>query len=215
MFMTGAERARDLRDSAASVVETAFKLGLDDRPSTSELEEIVLKRYFMYGLAPDGAFDMRKPFQHPVYPRYLRTTMFGSNIYSRQIISKNWQTIFRSSDPSKPHELEVTKGMLCMATAAICSILQRASSGRSSNFPSHDHPSVWQGALRVLENLEKVNPPVYHILMHDLYVQSSGATGASRHGLTTQQVFDSVDWASLATAKVDPVTRKIITESES
>ncbi|KAJ4464110.1 hypothetical protein C8J55DRAFT_567073 [Lentinula edodes] len=131
--------------------------------------------------------------------------MFGNNLYSGVVTANHAQFVL--SIKTKPSELEVTKGMVAIATAGIHAMLQDHANGQSrgkaASFPLPKTPGIWSSALSVLNNIERVNLPLYHKIMHELYLEALGAVPLNKGGVTQENVFDTINWAALAAIDVD------------
>ncbi|KAH7867631.1 uncharacterized protein C8R40DRAFT_1075460 [Lentinula edodes] len=197
----GNERAKELKGSGLSaVVVNAY--GLNNFGGTMTAAQIILTKHFMYGLDLNGNFDNLKPFQHPAYIAYIQGTFFGTGLYGTVI--RGCQGRFTSSNQSKPLELELTKGMVALATAGIHALLNDYSrGGRPASFPATESAAIWRTAICTLENIERVNRALYHKIMHELYMATSGALPLAQHGWSQQQILDTTDWAALAAVNVD------------
>ncbi|KAJ3924415.1 MAG: hypothetical protein NXY57DRAFT_969946, partial [Lentinula lateritia] len=137
----GNERAKELKGPGLNtVVVNAY--GFTGLSGPSAAQRIILTRHFMYGLDSRGNFDDTKPFQHKAYADYIRTVMFGNNLYSGVVAANHAR--FVSSIKTKPSELEVTKGMVAIATAGIHAMLQDYANGQSrgkaASFPLPETP---------------------------------------------------------------------------
>ncbi|THV05938.1 hypothetical protein K435DRAFT_960758 [Dendrothele bispora CBS 962.96] len=190
----GIERSQ-LKTMQVATVLTAFGFG-DSAAGPKQASLLVLSRNYTYPETEAGGYDHRKPFEHPVIGKYIRSMFFGSTLYSG-IIADN-RDHFTSSIPQKPDELELPKSIVALATAAIHAVLQDYARGCKDNFPTKELEGIWQTAIRILTNLENVNRTRYHKLMHQLYIDTSGALPLAQHGMTNQQIYDTVDWTALA-----------------
>ncbi|THU86378.1 hypothetical protein K435DRAFT_868356 [Dendrothele bispora CBS 962.96] len=122
---------------------------------------------------------------------------FGTTLYSGVVndIKNTFTSSVGAGD--KANELELPKAMVALATAAIHAVLQDFAKGTKEDFPTKELDGVWNTALHILGNLKNVNPNRYHRLMHDLYCRSAGGLALATHGLSNQQIFDTVDWSAL------------------
>ncbi|KAJ3915638.1 hypothetical protein F5877DRAFT_69723 [Lentinula edodes] len=212
----GNERARELKGPGLNII-IVNAYGFTGLSGPSAAQQIILTRHFMYGLDSQGNFDDTKPFQHKAYVDYIRAVMFGNNLYSGVVAANH--TRFISSIKAKPLELEVTKGMVAMATAGIHAMLQDYANGQSrgkaASFPLPETPGIWTSALSVLNNIERVNLPLYHKIMHELYLEASGAIPLDKGSMTQENVFDTVNWAALAAIDVDQSNNSAIVSMSS
>ncbi|KAH7876172.1 uncharacterized protein C8R40DRAFT_1169834 [Lentinula edodes] len=197
----GNEWAKELKGIGLSaVVVNAY--GLNNFGGTMTAAQIILTKHFMYGLDPNGNFNNLKPFQHRAYIAYVQGTFFGTGLYGTVI--RGCQGRFTSSNQSKPLELELTKGMVALATAGIHALLNDYSrGGHPASFPATESAAIWRTAISTLENIERVNRVLYHKIMHELYMATPGALPLAQHGWSQQQILDTTDWAALAADNVD------------
>ncbi|THU99295.1 hypothetical protein K435DRAFT_503034 [Dendrothele bispora CBS 962.96] len=203
-YRIGAERSKELKRSSDAVLSAFGLLNLTD-PESGQMvaHKLILEVDFMYANSSvEGEYDYTKPFQNPAYIPYIRATFFGNNLYSRIIARSDHAKIFRSSNEKKPKELEIPKSMVALATAGIHAILQDYYRGSVSAFPDNVHPGVYTTAINVMNNFEAKNRPLYHKIMHEMYIKTSGAAAMSGR-MTNEQMYNKVDWSALAAIQVD------------
>ncbi|KAH7872868.1 uncharacterized protein C8R40DRAFT_1116028 [Lentinula edodes] len=124
----------------------------------------------------------------------MGAAFFSSTYYSG--IIKRYSDVFVLSIQEKPNELEVPKALVALASTAIHACIQDFSSGIKDNFPTKELDGVWKLSLEILDGIQKRNRMKYHRLMHNLYIESSGAV-SSMHSMTNQQVYDTIDWSAI------------------
>ncbi|THU84842.1 hypothetical protein K435DRAFT_869893 [Dendrothele bispora CBS 962.96] len=197
----GLER-KDLKLSQMSSVLSAYNLVNDPALGRDRALRYITAYSYHCGTLPSGVYDPTKPFESAALPIYIGAMFFGAHPYAA-IIANNKQ-VFKSSVASKPNKLELPKGMVAISVAAIHSILSDFARQCKENFPSKELAGVWQTSLAILRNIEQVNKNHYHALMHSLYLKSSGSLPLAKHGLTNQQIFDSVDWSAFADDQGSP-----------
>ncbi|KAJ4478738.1 hypothetical protein C8J55DRAFT_489544 [Lentinula edodes] len=191
----GTERSQ-LKDHF-SVVLGAFNLS--HASGTAPAINLVQRRTYFYPQTPSISderykYDYSRPFEHPVFAGYMGAAFFSSTYYSG--IIKRYSDVFVSSIQEKPNELEVPKALVALASTAIHACIQDFSSGIKDNFPTKELDGVWKLSLEILDGIQKRNHMKYHRLMHNLYIESSGAV-SSMHSMTNQQVYDTIDWSAI------------------
>ncbi|KAJ3916646.1 hypothetical protein F5877DRAFT_80700 [Lentinula edodes] len=193
----GNERA-DLK-AHSSIILQAF--GLVNNTGRLEAGVLARRRTYYYPEMPNGMPDYRKPFEHPVFASFLREAFFSSTYYS-SIVRRNFH-LFKSSISEKSEELEVTKGMVALAAAAIHACLHDYSTGMKSSFPAPELDGVWGLAIDILEGIESRNHSKYHRLMHKLFVEATGNSMTAQDGWCNQQHLDAVDWDAIENSDDD------------
>ncbi|KAJ3931377.1 MAG: hypothetical protein NXY57DRAFT_1080528 [Lentinula lateritia] len=193
----GNERA-DLK-AHSSIILQAF--GLVNNTGRLEAGVLARRRTYYYPEMPNGMPDYRKPFEHPVFASFLREAFFSSTYYS-SIVRRNFH-LFKSSISEKSEELEVTKGMVALAAAAIHACLHDCSTGMKSSFPAPELNGVWGLAIDILEGIESRNHSKYHRLMHKLFVEATGNSMMAQDGWCNQQHLDAVDWDAIENSDND------------
>ncbi|KAJ3859752.1 hypothetical protein EV359DRAFT_67898 [Lentinula novae-zelandiae] len=167
---------KTLKTGFSSVVLAAFGLDYSEE-SIKEAKRLVANFDYIYQLLPSGDYDYSQPFSHNVIDKYLSAAIFSSTKYLRLLTSKK-ATIFRSSFPQKPLELELPKAMVAMA--ALCDHAKSV----EENFPPTGLHSLWTTFIAVLTNLETASRVNYHQLMHKLYLKSTHFVAPTQHGLS-------------------------------
>ncbi|KAJ3886235.1 hypothetical protein GG344DRAFT_81916 [Lentinula edodes] len=193
----GNERA-DLK-AHSSIILQAF--GLVNHAGRLEAGALARRRTYYYPEMPNGMPDYRKPFEHPVFASFLREAFFSSTYYS-SIVRRNFH-LFKSSISEKSEELEVTKGMVALAAAAIHACLHDYSTGMKSSFPAPELDGVWGLAIDILDGIESRNHSKYHRLMHKLFVEATGNSMTAQDGWCNQQHLDAVDWDAIENSDDD------------
>ncbi|KAJ8091464.1 hypothetical protein PM082_024382 [Marasmius tenuissimus] len=184
----GSER-KDLKNPRSIVVDAFNFPSFNSRRKAGELAQ---NRTFLYPLDIHGWPDYQRPLDHPVIPTYINEAFFSQNLYSG--IIKQYGT-FSSSDSKKPDELEVPKGMVTLAAAAIYACLQDHATATKDPFPNKDVNGVWHLAVELLEKLENAKPSKYHNLMHNIYKQATEKRGYQH--VTNLQVLQATDWSAI------------------
>ncbi|KAJ3815927.1 hypothetical protein F5876DRAFT_61039 [Lentinula aff. lateritia] len=187
---------KTLKTGFSSVVLAAFGLDYSEE-SIEEAKRLVANSDYIYQLLPSGDYDYSRPFSHNVIDKYLSAALFSSTKYSRLLTSKK-ATIFRSSFPQKPLELELPKAMVAMAACVIHSILQDHAKSVEENFPPTGLHSLWTTFIAVLTNLETASRVNYHKLMHKLYLKSTRFVAPTQHGLSQDQILQRINLAAFA-----------------
>ncbi|KAJ3714417.1 hypothetical protein C8R42DRAFT_646361 [Lentinula raphanica] len=196
----------------SSVILAAFSLSHMTGPGPAT--NLVHRRTYFYPAIPgvtdeSSKYDNRQPFGNPVFKEYIKAAFFSTNCFSS--IIQQLKAQFMSSIPERPAEPELPKVLVALASTAlhdglnasqIHACLQDFSSGVKDTFPTKELDGIWKLAIQMLNDYEKKNRMKYHILMHDLYKDSSEAL-ASTHGLSNQQVLDAVDWLVIETNESD------------
>ncbi|KAJ4476388.1 hypothetical protein C8J55DRAFT_561799 [Lentinula edodes] len=193
----GNERA-DLKAHSSTILQ-AF--GLVNHAGRLEAGALARRRTYYYPEMPNGMPDYRKPFEHPVFASFLREAFFSSTYYS-SIVRRNFH-LFKSSNSEKSEELEVTKGMVALAAAAIHACLHDYSTGMKSSFPAPELDGVWSLAIDILEGIESRNHSKYHRLMHKIFVEATGNSMTAQDGWCNQQHLDAVDWDAIENSNDD------------
>ncbi|KAL0563250.1 hypothetical protein V5O48_018824, partial [Marasmius crinis-equi] len=141
-------------------------------------------------------YNAARPFQHPVFVEYIAEAFFNPSMYYGRILAQQ-EGPFRSSNPEKPDKLELPKGLVALASAAIHACLQEHASGFQDNFPTRELDGVWKLAVKLLRGLEEKSRSKYHGLMHSLYLEVMNAS-TSRSSVTNEEVYAQVDWEGYA-----------------
>ncbi|KAJ3809021.1 hypothetical protein F5876DRAFT_78154 [Lentinula aff. lateritia] len=178
----GNERA-DLKAHPSTIIQ-AF--GLADHVGRLEAGVLARRCTYYYPEMPNGMPDYRKPFEHPVFASFLREAFFSSTYYG-SIVRRNFH-LFKSLISEKSEELEVTKGMVALAAAAIHACLHDYSTGMKSSFPALELDGVWGLAIDILEGIESRNHAKYHRLMHKLFVEVIVSDGVTKRGNGAEQL---------------------------
>ncbi|THU75731.1 hypothetical protein K435DRAFT_814077 [Dendrothele bispora CBS 962.96] len=196
---------KDLKHHQISTVLSAFDFSSDPL-SRSKAQQLVLNYTYHYAtkayitltgfVSQTGEYDGKRPFEHEVLAKYIAAMFFGSHGYAG--ILANNKHVFVSSLASKPEELEIPKALVALSIAAIHAILSDFSRQCNENFPPKDVGNVWKSAMGLLENIERLNKPRFHNLMHKLYLSASGTLMLSGRGLSNEDIFNAVDWSALA-----------------
>ncbi|KAJ3805943.1 hypothetical protein F5876DRAFT_69370 [Lentinula aff. lateritia] len=193
----GNERA-DLKAHSSTILQ-AF--GLVNHAGRLKAGALARRRTYYYPEMLNGIPDYRKPFEHPVFASFLREAFFSSTYYS-SIVRRNFH-LFKSSNSEKSEELEVTKGMIALAAAAIHACLHDYSTGMKSSFPAPELDGVWGLAIDILEGIESRNHSKYHRLMHKIFVEATGNSMTAQDGWCNQQHLDAVDWDAIENSDDD------------
>ncbi|KAJ4497309.1 hypothetical protein C8R41DRAFT_944214 [Lentinula lateritia] len=193
----GNERA-DLKAHSSTILQ-AF--GLVNHAGCLEAGALARRRTYYYPEMFNGMPDYRKPFEHPVFASFLREA-FSSSTYYSSIVRRNFH-LFKSSNSKKSEELEVTKGMVALAAAAIHACLHDYSTGMKSSFPAPELDGVWGLAIDILEGIESRNHSKYHRLMHKIFVEATGNSMTAQDGWCNQQHLDAVDWDAIENSDDD------------
>ncbi|KAJ3927322.1 MAG: hypothetical protein NXY57DRAFT_1107022, partial [Lentinula lateritia] len=180
----GNERA-DLKAHSSTILQ-AF--GLVNHAGCLEAGALARRRTYYYPEMFNGMPDYRKPFEHPVFASFLREA-FSSSTYYSSIVRRNFH-LFKSSNSKKSEELEVTKGMVALAAAAIHACLHDYSTGMKSSFPAPELDGVWGLAIDILEGIESRN-------------HSNGNSMTAQDGWCNQQHLDAVDWDAIENSDDD------------
>ncbi|KAJ3850586.1 hypothetical protein EV368DRAFT_84384 [Lentinula lateritia] len=167
-----------------STIIQAF--GLADHVGRLEAGVLARRCTYYYPEMPNGMPDYRKPFEHPVFASFLREAFFSSTYYG-SIVRRNFH-LFKSLISEKSEELEVTKGMVALAAAAIHACLHDYSTGMKSSFPALELDGVWGLAIDILEGIESRNHAKYHRLMHKLFVEVIVSDGVTKRGDGAEQL---------------------------
>ncbi|KAJ3920758.1 hypothetical protein F5877DRAFT_76852 [Lentinula edodes] len=203
---------RTLKTGFSSVVLTAF--GLDySEAGIEEAKQLVANSDYIYQLLPSGLYDYARPFSHNVIYKYLSAALFSSTKYSKLITSRK-ASIFVSSLPHKPLELELPKAMVAMASCVIHSILQDHAKFTEENFPPTGLHSQWSTFMAILTNLETASRVNYHKLMHKLYLQSSRTVAPTEHGLSQDQILQRINLTAFAANGGDDDSSSSSSESD-
>ncbi|KAJ3915180.1 hypothetical protein F5877DRAFT_70099 [Lentinula edodes] len=173
----GNKRA-DLKAHSSTILQ-AF--GLVNHAGCLEAGALARRCTYYYPKMSNEMPDYRKPFEHPVFASFLREAFFSSTYYS-SIVRRNFH-LFKSSNSEKSEELEVTKGMVALAAAAIHACLHDYSTGMKSSFPAPKLDGVWGLAIDILEGIECGNHLKYHRLMHKIFVEAIGNSMTARDAI--------------------------------
>ncbi|GAV99758.1 hypothetical protein LENED_001238 [Lentinula edodes] len=203
---------RTLKTGFSSVVLTAFGLDYSEE-GIEDAKQLVANSDYIYQLLPSGLYDYARPFSHNVIHKYLSAALFSSTKYSKLIMSRK-ASIFVSSLPHKPLELELPKAMVAMASCVIHSILQDHAKFTEENFPPTGLHSQWSTFMAILTNLETASKVNYHKLMHKLYLQSSRTVAPTEHGLSQDQILQRINLTAFAANGGDDDSSSSSSESD-
>ncbi|KAH7876543.1 uncharacterized protein C8R40DRAFT_1068353 [Lentinula edodes] len=203
---------RTLKTGFSSVVLTAFGLDYSEE-GIEDAKQLVANSDYIYQLLPSGLYDYARPFSHNVIHKYLSAALFSSTKYSKLIMSRK-ASIFVSSLPHKPLELELPKAMVAMASCVIHSILQDHAKFTEENFPPTGLHSQWSTFMAILTNLETASKVNYHKLMHKLYLQSSRTVAPTKHGLSQDQILQRINLTAFAANGGDDDSSSSSSESD-
>ncbi|KAJ3859917.1 hypothetical protein EV359DRAFT_67757 [Lentinula novae-zelandiae] len=203
---------RTLKTGFSSVVLTAFGLDYSEE-GIEEAKQLVANSDYIYQLLPSGLYDYARPFSHNVIHKYLSAALFSSTKYSKLITSRK-ASIFVSSLPHKPLELELPKAMVAMASCVIHSILQDHAKFTEENFPPTGLHSQWSTFMAILTNLETASRVNYHKLVHKLYLQSSHTVAPTEHGLSQDQILQRINLTAFAANGGDDDSSSSSSESD-
>ncbi|KAJ8092678.1 hypothetical protein PM082_007007 [Marasmius tenuissimus] len=190
----GNER-KDLKNPASIVLGSFNLTSVDSRLRAGAM---VHDRTYIYPQIAPNIFDYSRPMEHTVIADYIRAAFFTSTQYGSIVLQ---HATFTSTESLWPNELEVPKGMVALACAAIHACLQDHSSGVNESFPTKELDGVWKLAIDILNRIEKQNRTRYHQLMHGIYIQ---ATRGSQPSAVNQALMGAIDWSAIASGPTDP-----------
>ncbi|KAH7868148.1 uncharacterized protein C8R40DRAFT_1178182 [Lentinula edodes] len=184
----------DLKAHSSTILQ-AF--GLADHVGRLEAGVLARRRTYYYPEMPNGMEAFRTPCLCQ-----LSAGSFFSSTYYGSIVRQNFY-LFKSLISEKSEELEVTKGMVALAAAAIHACLHDYLTGMKSSFPALELDGVWGLAIDILEGIESRNHAKYHRLMHKLFVEATGNSMTARDGWCNQQHLDAIDWDAIENSDDD------------
>ncbi|THU83770.1 hypothetical protein K435DRAFT_870970 [Dendrothele bispora CBS 962.96] len=182
------------KEKHVSLVLSAYGLGHDQK-SRVAARDLSNSMQLHFGLKQDGTINPVNPFGHPGLIQFMTAAFFSHGSWF-DIITKYKSLMFVSSVDSKSHELELPRSMVAISCAVIYTILQEHAYSKSEKFPPASLDVVWKYYMEKLELLAQTKL-IYHKVMHNLYSAASHDS-ISAHGLSTQDIVDSIDWAALA-----------------
>ncbi|KAJ3769431.1 hypothetical protein FB446DRAFT_791391 [Lentinula raphanica] len=167
---------RALKSGYSSVVLTAF--GIDHSVNGIQTAlDLVMNSDYIYPPLAAGGFDYDRAFCHDVVHKYLTT-------------------IFTSSIPDLPLELEVPKAMLAMTGCVIHAILLDHAHSKTENFPPTGLEKQFDTFMEILTGLEKADNLNYHRMVHKIYRDASRTIAPATHGLSKDQILSRINFTA-------------------
>ncbi|KAJ3723813.1 hypothetical protein C8R42DRAFT_471447 [Lentinula raphanica] len=185
---------RALKSGYSSVVLTAF--GIDHSVNGIQTAlDLVMNSDYIYPALAAGGFDYDRAFCHDVVHKYLSAVYFSSSRWAKQI-QENKETIFASSIPDLPLELEVPKAMLAMTGCVIHAILLDHAHSKTENFPPTGLEKQFDTFMEILTGLEKADNLNYHRVVHKIYRNASRTIAPATHGLSKDQILSRINFTA-------------------
>ncbi|KAJ3002419.1 hypothetical protein NUW54_g5857 [Trametes sanguinea] len=121
--------------------------------------------------------EKKSPYEHPIFIEVIASCFFRGP----DSIASKWASMFSSSHPDLPDELEVPPPMVALVATAVHNALSEWRTGVHRSIPFHGavHEEQYRGHLDILEGIKSRSLRAYHAMMHRLYTAASSSSGTT------------------------------------
>ncbi|KAL7282533.1 hypothetical protein ACG7TL_004004 [Trametes sanguinea] len=158
----------------ACAVQVVSQYGL--RPGDGgRVQRWLDRRFYIFPGDVDKRLEKNLPYEHPIFIEVIASCFFRGP----DSIATKWASMFRSSHPDLPDELEVPQAMVALVATAVHNALSewRTGTHRAIQFHGAVHEEQYRGHIDILEGIKGRSLRTYHAMMHRLYTAASSSTG--------------------------------------
>ncbi|KAF9041110.1 hypothetical protein BDZ89DRAFT_334810 [Hymenopellis radicata] len=181
----------DVKKTAAALVPGLLELSRTDagrRKSKDLLENMSHGLTYRDQEQPDRA----KPLGSAMFPTLLASA-YGSLLSKH---AEELSSIIAEGPQSK--ELEVTPLMVAMVATAVHAVISEIAHNTKEEFSGTNLENTFKLHLAMLNGLRERRVAYYHTLMHNFFIHATGAIPNATHGLSTNEILNTIDWDAIA-----------------